>query len=145
MAQIYQPFVVVIYSSSLSHVSLFCDPPPPGCIPPGFSVLVIFKTRIVENSFSRGSSRPRNSTHVSCIGRQILYHCSHQGSLYISLQSLYNFEYNVQHLNILLGLHPLLQTLLSFSSMNLYDTIILLSHSKNYLLLTPKSLGNAEY
>ena len=26
--------------------------------------------------FFRGSSRPRDRTHVSCIGRQILYHCT---------------------------------------------------------------------
>ena len=32
-------------------------------------------------SFSRGSSRPRDSTWVSCVGRQIPYRLSHQGSL----------------------------------------------------------------
>ena len=30
--------------------------------------------------FSRGSSRPRDQTWVSCVGRQILYHLSHEGS-----------------------------------------------------------------
>ena len=47
------------------------------CSPPGSSVRGILQTRILEwaaTSFSRGSSRPRNRTHVSCIGRQILYH-----------------------------------------------------------------------
>ena len=37
----------------------------------------ICQARILEwvaNSFSRGSSQPRDWTHVSCIGRQILYH-----------------------------------------------------------------------
>ena len=31
-------------------------------------------------SFSKESSWPRNWTHISCIGRQIIYHVSHQGS-----------------------------------------------------------------
>ena len=31
---------------------------------------------VVAISFSRGSFRPRDQTHVSCIGRQILYHCA---------------------------------------------------------------------
>ena len=37
----------------------------------------ILQTRILEwvaISFSRGSSQPRNETHVSCVGRQILNH-----------------------------------------------------------------------
>ena len=48
--------------------------------PPGFSVHGILQARILEwvaIPFSRGSSRPRDQTHVSCIsyiGMQILYH-----------------------------------------------------------------------
>ena len=45
--------------------------------PTGSSAHGISQTRILEwvaISFSRGSSKPRNQTHVSCIGRQILYH-----------------------------------------------------------------------
>ena len=47
------------------------------CSPPGFSVHGISRARIPEwvaISFSRGSSLSRDRTHVSCIGRQILYH-----------------------------------------------------------------------
>ena len=53
------------------------------CHPPGSSVHGIFQTRILEwvaISSSRGSSRPRDGTHVSCvscIGRWILYHKRH--------------------------------------------------------------------
>ena len=51
---------------------------------PGFSVLGIFQARILEwvvmLSF-RGSSWPRDRTHVSCIGRRFLYHYHHLGSL----------------------------------------------------------------
>ena len=57
-----------------------CDPM--DCRLPG-SVHEIFQTRILEwvdISFSRGSSWPRGQTWVFCIGRQILYHLSHQGS-----------------------------------------------------------------
>ena len=55
-----------------------CDPA--DCSPPGSSVHRILQARILEwvaISFSRGSSRPRDRTHVSCvscIGRQVLYH-----------------------------------------------------------------------
>ena len=50
--------------------------------PPGFSVHGIVQARIIEwvaISSSRRSSRPRDYTRisgVSCIGRQILYHCT---------------------------------------------------------------------
>ena len=49
---------------------------------PGFSVHGIFQARILEQvaiSSSRGSSWPRDRTHISfisCIGRQIFYHCT---------------------------------------------------------------------
>ena len=57
------------------------------CSPPGSSVYGILLARILEwvaISSSRGSSQPRDQTHVycvSCIGRQIHYHLSHQGIL----------------------------------------------------------------
>ena len=50
---------------------------PHGLQPPGSSVRGIFQARILEwvaISYSRRSSRPRDQTHVSCIGRQILYY-----------------------------------------------------------------------
>ena len=49
---------------------------PMDCSLPGPSVIGIFQTRIlgwVAITFSRGSSWPRDQTHVSCIGRQIFY------------------------------------------------------------------------
>ena len=52
-----------------------CDPV--DCSPPVSSVHGIFQARILEPS-SRGSSQPRDQTHLSCnscIGRWILYHC----------------------------------------------------------------------
>ena len=47
------------------------------CILSGSSVHGISQVRMLEwvaIYFSRGSSQPRDGTHVSCIGRQILYH-----------------------------------------------------------------------
>ena len=45
------------------------------CSPPGSSVHGISQTRILEwVAISRGSSPPRDPTHVSCIGRCILEH-----------------------------------------------------------------------
>ena len=67
-----------VCAQSLSRVQLFCDPM--DCSPPGSSVLGIFQARILEWIAiydSRGSSPPRDRTHVSCIffiGRWILYH-----------------------------------------------------------------------
>ena len=55
-----------------------CDPV--DCSPPGSSVHGILQARILEwvaMPSSRGSSRPRDRTHisyVSCIGGQVLYH-----------------------------------------------------------------------
>ena len=53
---------------------IFCDPM--GCSLPGSSVYRISQTRILEwvaISFSRGSSQLKDPTHVSGIGRKILY------------------------------------------------------------------------
>ena len=55
---------------------------PIDCSPPGSTVHWIFQARIrvwVAIFYSRGSSQPRDWTHisyVSSIGRQILYHCA---------------------------------------------------------------------
>ena len=63
----------------LSHVWL-CDLMDAN--PPGSSGRGIFQARILEwvaISYSRGSCRPRNWTHascISCISWQILYHCA---------------------------------------------------------------------
>ena len=59
----------------LSCVQTLCDPM--DCSEPGSSVHGILQVKIVQwiaIPFSRGSSQPRNQTHVCCIGRQILYH-----------------------------------------------------------------------
>ena len=50
---------------------------------PGFSVHGILQARVLEwvaISFSRGSSRPRDWTQVSCIVGRCFYPLSHQGS-----------------------------------------------------------------
>ena len=64
----------------LSHKVVSMD-----CSPPGSSVHGIPQARIQEwfaISFSRGSSRPRDQTCVSCIGRQVLYHWATGETLY---------------------------------------------------------------
>ena len=61
---------------------LLCDPM--DCSLPGSSVHGISQARILEwvaISSSRGSTRPKDQTRISCIGRQILYLVSHLGSL----------------------------------------------------------------
>ena len=44
----------------------------------------------VDISFSRGSSWPRDRTHVSCIGRQILYH-------WVTWEALFEIYVNENH------------------------------------------------
>ena len=78
-------FFCVCMLSRFSRVRL-CDPM--DCSPPGSSVHGILQARILEwvaISSSRGSSRPRNQTHVSCIGRRVLYHSCHLESPFSSL------------------------------------------------------------
>ena len=84
----------------------FCDPME--CSSPDFFFHGISQTRILEwitTPFSRESSPPRDQTHVSCIGRQILYYwasgktinghitqqiCSFDGRIILSLTSSLN-------------------------------------------------------
>ena len=62
--------------------------------PPGFSVHGILQARILEwvaMPSSRGSSRPRDWTHVShvsCIGRQVLFHSTTWEALLVSIDLL---------------------------------------------------------
>ena len=73
---VHGPVVCVVTTGShtcvcvcmLKHVQLFCDPI--DCSLPGSSVHGIFQATILEEvtiSFSRGSSWPRDRTHVSCL------------------------------------------------------------------------------
>ena len=71
-------------AKSLQLCLTLCDPM--DCSLPGSTVCRILQARILEwvsmPSF-RGSSRPRDRTHVSyvsCIGRQVIYHQHHLGS-----------------------------------------------------------------
>jgi len=59
---------------------------PMDCSLPGSSAHGLLQARVLEwvvMPFSRGSSQPRDRTHVSyisCIGRRVLYHEQHLGS-----------------------------------------------------------------
>ena len=62
-----------VYACMLSRLFATSD-----CSPRGFPVHEILQVRILEwvvISYSRGSSRPRDWTHI-CIGRQVLYPCT---------------------------------------------------------------------
>ena len=79
---LFKPCCAVL--SCFSHVQFFVTPMDHS--PPGSSVHGILQPRTLEwvaISSSRGSSRPREGTHipyVSCVGRQGLYHWRHLGS-----------------------------------------------------------------
>ena len=74
-----------MYVLSLQLCPTLCDPM--DCSPPGSSVHGILQLRTQEwiaMSSSRGSSQPGDQTHtshISCIGRQVLYRECHLGSL----------------------------------------------------------------
>ena len=75
---------VKVKMKSLSRVLTLCDPL--GCSPPRSSFHGIFQERILEwvvISFSRGSSRPRDQTQVSCTAG--IYRLSHQGIPFFSI------------------------------------------------------------
>ena len=64
--------IVVVFSCEVEPDSLDCGPW-------GSSAHGISQPRILEwvaISFSRRSSKPRDQTHVSCLGRWILYPCA---------------------------------------------------------------------
>ena len=70
-----QWLIVVVIVQLLSLLWLFCNPM--DCSRTGSPVHRISQARILEwvaTSFSRGSSQPRDWTHISCIGRWVLYH-----------------------------------------------------------------------
>ena len=62
-----------------------------GCSLPGSSVHGISQARLMEwvtISFSKGSSWPRDWTCISCIDRQILYHCSTSEALLLGRETI---------------------------------------------------------
>ena len=70
--------IITLYTSNVCSVAKSCPSlcDTMDCSPPGFSVHGILQARILEwvaISFSRRSSWPRDQTHVSLFGRQILY------------------------------------------------------------------------
>ena len=85
-----------VHAVTQSYPTL-CDPM--DCNLPDSSVHGIFHAKILEwvsISFSRGFSQPRDQTCVSCIsciGRQILYHCATWKSLLLFSNSNYSYYY----------------------------------------------------
>ena len=81
-----RPHFLIPLMLVLSHVWLFCDPM--DCSPPGSSVHEISQAKIlileqIAIFYSKGSSWPRDQTHdshISCTGREILYHQHHLGN-----------------------------------------------------------------
>ena len=88
--------LVRVRAKSLQFCSTLCDPM--DYSPPGSTVHGIFQTRILKWAaipFSRGSSWPRDRTHVSCIsclGRQILYKCTTWGA-WVMVKVKYNMHH----------------------------------------------------
>ena len=76
-------------SKASSATYLSTQSPSQSCSPPGSSVHGILQARILEwvaIPFSRGFSWPRDQTHISCLGRQILYHRATWEATYLVMQ-----------------------------------------------------------
>ena len=72
---------VCVFVTVIQSCPIFCNPM--DCSLPGNLVHGILQARILEwvaISFSREYFWPKDQTQVSCIGRKVLYHLSHQGS-----------------------------------------------------------------
>ena len=104
------------------------------CSPPGSSVHEILQARIlvwVAISFSRGSSQPRDCTHISCIsgiGRQILYPQCHVGSPFLFPLCVLNLSHQPLIISLFDILHILFQLVsgkghIFFSSFRLFESI----------------------
>ena len=83
-------FLWILNSTKWSAVARSCPSlcDPMDCSLAGSSVHGIFQAIVLEwivISFSRGSSWPRGRTHVTCIGRQILYHWASREALILQI------------------------------------------------------------
>ena len=92
-------YSVCVYATSLQLCLTLCDPME--CSQKGSSAHGSLQARILEwvaTPCTRGSSRPRDWTHisyVSCTGRQVLHCQRHLGSPYIQYPTLTTIEKNV--------------------------------------------------
>ena len=71
---------VVVCVKSLQSCLTLCNSM--DCSPSGSSVHGIIQVRILEwvlMTSSRGSSPPSDRSHISCIGKRVLYHLGHLG------------------------------------------------------------------
>ena len=88
--------LLTVGGSIVKSCLTLCDPM--DCSPPGSSVHGNFHARTLEwvaISSSRGSSRPKDWTHISCIGRRILYHWTTRGDNGPFLKSYFPWQITV--------------------------------------------------
>ena len=121
------------YAWSVAQLCLtLCDPI--DCSPPSSYVHGIFQAGILEEvaiSSSRGSSQPRDQTHISCINRWILYHWATWKVQ--SVCSAYQiYSYYAEGRRQMLHEEDLLLRLFSLNS-NTQTNILKIKHFKKYL------------
>ena len=104
---------VYIYMYIYIYIYTYAQSSPTLCYPvdyslPGSSIHRVFQARILEIvviSYSRGSSWPRNQTHVSCISciSRHLYHCTTCEAHNIdNLDEVYKFSETLNILRLIL-------------------------------------------
>ena len=119
--------------SPLSHLNSF--PNPMDCSLPGSSIHGIFQVRVLEwvaNSFSRGSSWPRDRTQIFRLVGRCFYHLSHQGSpnIYPEKTTILKDTSTPKFIMLIL-------LLISFVSPCFYDSILV---NRTLIFLIGKSL-----
>ena len=118
--------------SPLSEVAQLCLTlcNPMDCSLRGSSILGIFQARVlgwVAISFSRGSSRPRNQTWVSCIANRCFYHLSCPLNIY--WKKKLNFRFH----KFLLGCRIHIEDILSFLYTDSFRNEALWTTSMQYI------------
>ena len=114
------------YCESVSHSVVSYSLQPHRRCPLGFSVHGILQGRILQwvaIPFSRGSSRPRNWTQVSCIAGRFFIVWATKEALYLYTNiCIYTYSHRESHAQVYWDLHA--STLTTFSSVK-YNWIIL--------------------
>ena len=111
------------------------------CSPPGSSVHWVFQAILVwvVISFFRGSSWPRDQTHISCISRQILYHWATWKTLFLHVTNkLYFLFFHLLLSSIHIKWLFFLMTKSSYHTKNDNLSLYLSFYSEPYLYLMPQ-------
>ena len=126
MEEILSQYILCVCAQLCLTLCSPMDSSPPLSSVHGISQAIILEW--VAISYSRGSSQPRDQTHVSCfscIGKQILYHCPNWKALYINIQ-IYVYIHAHRHMHTQANISLFLKNL--FTCHFIYFHLLLCLH-----------------